>query len=83
MTNTTNPKSLKELLARAQALGCEVERGGKHIKVRFEGVLLATLATTTSDHRSLLNAVSYLRRGNAGLSVDVRRMIVTRDGVVV
>lgn len=73
MTNTSNPRNLKELLARLQELGCELEVG-RHIKVRLNGRLVATLAKTTGDRRSILNAVSNLRR--AGVCV---RLMEVRD----
>lgn len=77
MANTSNPKNVKELLRRLDALephGVTVERGARqHFKVRLRGRVVATLPSTPSDVRTILNCCSDLRRGG----VDIRNMLVT------
>lgn len=73
---------MKELRLRAEQLGCTIVVGN-HYKVYYKGVLVTTLSSTPSDNRAILNSVSSMRRGSGGVSVDVRRMTVTVNGVVV
>jgi predicted RNA binding protein YcfA (HicA-like mRNA interferase family) len=66
-----NPTSWEELITMLRADGFEVEQGGKHLAVsNSNGDRLVTLPVTASDHRSLLNALSQLRRT---LGVPLRR----------
>ena len=56
-------KELRKVIGALEAQGFEVtitRRG--HVVVRKDGRLVATLAGTASDHRSLRNGMAYLRR---------------------
>jgi hypothetical protein len=55
---------LRKLLKAAEAQGFTVERTSKgHWLVRdAEGLAVATIAGTASDHRSWRNALAYLRK---------------------
>ena len=57
-----NPTSFSELITMLKAEGYSVEMGGKHMAVLRDGAVIATIPVTASDHRSLLNAVTLLRR---------------------
>lgn len=54
-----------------EAAGCEVQYGGKHIKVFHGGKLVATMPVTVSDYRGVRNLQSDLRR--AGVDVTLPR----------
>ena len=80
MTNTkriarcvgSNPKTTAELIFRLELLGCTVDRA-RHLRVSVDGRLRATLPSTPSCPRSVLNTVSDLRK----VGIDVRRMTIT------
>lgn len=83
MTNTkkiarlagTNPKSTADLIERLELLlgPGSVSKGGKHLRVTRDGVLIATLPSTPSCGRSVLNTVRDLR--HAGVDVKAMRMV--------
>lgn len=74
MANTNRmPTDSRELLKRARKLGCEVIPGGKHLKISYRGRVVATIASTPSDGRTVMNTAHDLRRAG----IDLRLMRVT------
>lgn len=67
------PTSFKEILQRiTDTPGWSYEMGGKHIRVTGPEGQRGTIPITESDHRSLANNVSQLRK----IGLDVRRRTV-------
>lgn len=55
------------LLAWAREQGCDItqNRSDQHWRVTYKGRYVGTIALTPSDHRSMLNAKSLMRRNIA------------------
>ena len=51
----------------AEAEGCEIGLRGGHYRITYRGRLVGAVAQSPSDHRSILNAKSFLRRNLARL----------------
>ncbi len=64
-------KDLEDLLRQAQQQGFEVEDGGKHRVVRYDGTFVTSVPYTPSEYRGLANVRSQLRR--AGMVDSVPR----------
>lgn len=61
---TSRNAAARPLIRWARSLGCEVERARSgHYKVKLDGRLVAVMASTPSDHRSMKNAKAQIRRG--------------------
>jgi hypothetical protein len=60
-------REVQDLLIKAENLGCAIEHGAKHVQVKVPGGGIVTMPKTPSDHRSIPNAKSQLRR--AGLKL--------------
>ncbi len=71
-TGSAFPNDVATLLRRASSAGLDVRRGGKHYVVTRPGHGgQCAVPTTPSDHRSLRNAVTQIRRV---LGVDLRQV---------
>jgi hypothetical protein len=55
-------KETRELVRKLKALGCEVRPHKGHWKVYRDGEYVATVPSTPSDHRTMLNVRAQLRR---------------------
>lgn len=54
-------KDYRKLARELQDAGCELVQGGKHVKVRRNGVCVGTLPVSSSDHRALRNNYAQYR----------------------
>lgn len=56
-------KDLRPLVKQLKDLGFHIESGGKHALIKsIEGKVVGSLPLTPSDHRTMKNTISDLRR---------------------
>lgn len=67
MTVMARKSSADHVLEFARDLGCETTMNprNQHWRVTYQGRYVGTVAATPSDHRSMLNAKSLIRRNIA------------------